>query len=218
VVAKRETHRLIPCLTPPVKSSSVKFLSLLVALSALGSVEMRAVVELQTLVDRSPFAPAGQASGTPTAPAEAATLEFRGLVVDASGASYSVFDMTAQKGKWLRAGDTEGPMRVKSYDEATNTLEVEQNGRAVKLELKRSLITAGQPGLAMAQQSPSNPGQIGANGGPAIGRGEGGPDARRLEAVAAEVRRRRALRNAVRPPNEAAPANTPAAPAAAAPK
>jgi hypothetical protein len=73
-------------------------------------------------------------------------------------------------------------------------LEVEQNGRPVKLTLKRATILAGQPLAAMpgtpVMNGQGNPGEV--------RQAEGGADGRRLEAVAAEVRRRRALRNASR--------------------
>lgn len=171
-----------------------------------------AAVDLQTLVDRSPFAPPGQQAET-AAPAEQATLEFRGVVTDDGGTSYSIFDTTTNKGRWVRAEDENSPIRVKGYDAANGLLEVEQNGRPVKLTLKRATIQAGQPVAAMAAapapvvNGPVNPGEV--------RRTEGGADARRLEAVAAEVRRRRALRNASRaqqgqPPAAPAPATAPA--------
>lgn len=167
-------------------------------------------VELQNLVDRSPFAPPGQ-SGAAAAPAEQPTLEFRGMVTDQAGTSYSIFDTAANKGRWVRADDNNGPVRVRAFDAASSTLEVEQNGRPVKLALKRATIQAGQPVAAMIPSAPQ-PGAIPAPGAE-IKRPEGAADARRLEAVAAEVRRRRALRNAA----GTAQGQPPAAPKPAAP-
>lgn len=166
-------------------------------------------MDLQTLVDRSPFAPPGQSAET-AAPAEQPTLEFRGMVTDDGGTAYSIFDTSTNKGRWVRADDPEASVRVRAYDPSNGTLEVEQNGRPVKLTLKRAVIQAGQPVANMAPNMPMP-------GGPGeVRRPDGNADARRLEAVAAEVRRRRALRNAAqaqqgRPPGQQASAPTPAA-------
>ncbi len=149
-------------------------------------------MDLQTLVDRSPFAPPGGPAST-EAPPEAGTLEFRGVVVDESGTAYSVFDATANRGYWVREGG-DGPIRVKSYNSQDNLLEIDQNGRSVKLQLKRATI---QTGAAIAVSAP-RPGNNQARPPQPGGSPSANPaaDARRLEAVAAEVRRRRALRNA----------------------
>lgn len=167
--------------------------------------------DLQNLVDRSPFAPPGH-SGDSSAPQEQAALEFRGMVTDQAGTSYSVYDTTSNKGRWVRADDANSPIRVRGFDAASNTLEIEQNGRQMKLPLKRAVIQAGQPVTAMIPATPapimnpvpSAPGEMRA-------KPESGADARRLEAVAAEVRRRRALRNAATGTRQGQPA--PGAPA-----
>lgn len=169
-------------------------------------------VDLQTLVDRSPFAPPGQGPDTAGAAEPQGTLEFRGMVTDEAGTAYSIFDTSTNKGRWVRSDDTNSPVQVKGFDAANNTLEVEQNGRSVKLSLKRATIQAGQAVNAMIPsapppQIPGNP----ANQGEAR-KSDGTADARRLEAVAAEVRRRRALRNAARPPQGQPPANAAPAP------
>lgn len=170
-------------------------------------------VDLQTLIDRSPFAPPGQGADTAGAAEPQGTLEFRGVVTDEGGTAYSIFDTSTNKGRWVRADDTNSPVQVKSFDSANNTLEIEQNGRPVKLSLKRATIQAGQAVTAMIPSAPppqvpgnpANPGEV--------RKADSGADARRLEAVAAEVRRRRALRNAARPPQGQPPANATPAPA-----
>ena len=164
----------------------------------------------EALTARNPFAPTVQAVAGP-GEVEQGPLEFRGLVVDASGTAYSLFDSAAAKGFWISAEDTSGPIQVKSYDAASGTLEVSQNGKALKLKLKQAVIQAGQSVAAM-MPPPVNPVTPGKQ--PGIAPGGNANDARRLEAVAAEVRRRRALRNAAQNPAAAAqqsPAPTPAA-------
>ncbi len=160
--------------------------------------------DLQTLIARSPFAPAGGPQlNLGDAPAEQSTLEFRGLVIDESGPSYSVFDASQNRGFWIREGG-DGPLRVRSYNAQESLLEVEQNGRATKLQLKRASVQNGaapapRP-VAAVQPAGGQPGAVGPSN----------PDGRRLEAVAAEVRRRRALRNAAAKPAAEAPAPPPA--------
>ncbi|MCU0793461.1 MAG: hypothetical protein MUE42_11575 [Opitutaceae bacterium] len=162
-------------------------------------------MDLQTLVDRSPFAPPGTSASGGAPVAEQGTLEFRGMVVDESGTAYSVFDASANRGFWIREGE-KGPIQVKSYQAADNLLEVDRGGQAVKLQLKRATIQAGapiaiKPAVVNAPPRPQNGATP--NAAPAAA------DTRRLEAVAAEVRRRRALRNAAAT-GQPAPAATPA--------
>jgi hypothetical protein len=201
-----------------MKPLSAPVYALVSASLAFGAVPLRAV-DLQTLVDRSPFSPPAQAAdGTGTAEPQG-TLEFRGMVTDTEGTSYSIFDTTTNKGRWVRADDANSPVQVKGFDSANNTLEVEQNGKPVKLPLKRAVIQAGQPVSAMVppmpapNAAPANPAAANQN------RPDGAGDARRLEAVAAEVRRRRALRNSANGTRQGqpAPAATPAPAAPAAP-
>lgn len=131
------------------------------------------------------------------------------MVVEPEGTSYSIFDASSQKARWLRVGEGES-FRVKNYDTDNNQLEIEQNGKTVKLSLKRSTIQAG-PAVANLAAPPTG-GQPGNRppGSPDVRRANAPADAQRLEAVAAEVRRRRALRNAAANPG-ATPAPAPAA-------
>jgi hypothetical protein len=202
-----------------MKSVAFKVLGLACALGA-GAGNLSAA-NLQTLLDRSPFAPSGAAAAAAGPQAEQGTLEFRGMVTDGGGTSYSVFDTTANKGRWVREGDDSGPFKVKSYDSVTSTLEIEQDGRATKLSLKRVTIQAGAPVSAMmAAPAPAN-GVVAPGGGDQKRAEPVAADARRLEAVAAEVRRRRALRNSGKPqqgqPTTPVPAPAPAPADAAAP-
>lgn len=192
----------------PLVSKVFGLLSVLVVSNAA------VAVDLQTLIDRSPFAPPGQSAET-AAPVAQGTLEFRGVVTDKEGTAYNIFDASTNKGSWVRADDENSPIKVRGYDAANGQLEVEQNGRPVTLTLKRATIQAGQPVAAMGNvpapnnPNPAGPAQVQRNG-------NGSADARRLEAVAAEVRRRRALRNASRTaPQGQPPANQTPPPAPA---
>lgn len=172
---------------PPFVRKAIGLMSGLVVATAAGA------VDLQTLLDRSPFAPPGQAAVGATA-AEQGTLEFRGVVTDDGGTAYSIFDASTNKGRWVRAGDESSPIKVRGYDAANGLLEVEQNGRPVQLSLKRATIQAGQPVAVMAK--------VATPGGSSLGssrvRRQAPADARQLEAVAERVRRLRASRVAAK--------------------
>lgn len=156
-----------------------------------GSAGLRAA-DLQTLIDRSPFSPPGMAVDA-SAPEPAGTLEFRGLVTDEAGTAYSLFDTSTNKGRWVRADDANGPLRVTGYDAANNVLDVEQNGRALRLSMKRATIQEGQAISAMASPAPSPTARPTTTTTLASRRTA---DAQHLKAVAEEVQNRRKLRQA----------------------
>lgn len=194
-----------------MKHLVLKIIGLGIGLACAGPVF--GVVDFQPLVDRSPFSPPGRELVPGTTEEATGPLEFRGLVVDEEGTAFSIFDSTSSKGSWIRADDPNGPVRVKSFDKVNSVLEVEQNGKPVKLALKRAQIQAGP---SLASMIPAAPAVAAAAGGkPAEVKRDPAADARRLEAVAAEVRRRRAMRNAAQPPAAAQPAAPAPAPAPA---
>ncbi len=153
-----------------------------------------AAPDFQSLIDRSPFAPPKDDS-TGETPTEQGALEFRGMVMEGGETTFSVFDTTANKARWLRVGEGDS-FKIKHFDAGTNQLEVEQQGKSLKLLLKRSTIQAGNPVVAAPQ----------AGGQPSVRLGDPANDTRRLETVAAEVRRRRALRSTPTPAQVPAPA------------
>jgi len=170
-------------------------------------------VDLQSLVDRSPFSPASSGPGGEGAAEPQGTWEFRGVATDAEGTAYSLFDPSTNKGRWLRAEDVDGPVQIKGFDPANNILEIEQDGRAVRLALKRAVIQAGQPVAAMVPPAPvANPGNRAVPGRRnnvfSQGRSQGQaqaqaakPDAavqqQRLQAIAEAARKRREERQAL---------------------
>jgi hypothetical protein len=159
-----------------------------------------AAADLQSLLDRSPFAPPKDQT-TGEKPEEQGMLEFRGMVQEGGEATYSVFDATTNRARWLRVGEGDS-FKIKHFDASTNQLEVERQGKSLKLLLKRATIQTGSAVVAAPQ-----PG-----GQPNARPGDPANDARRLETVAAEVRRRRALRSNPPPAQAPAPVPAPAAP------
>lgn len=171
--------------------TSVKFPLITVVLLSVASVLRGA--DLQPLLDNSPFGRPPAAAST-TVPAAEAPLEFRSLIVEGGHRYFSVFDPSAQRGYWVGEGDEENQsgITVSSYDDDARRLVVNQGGRTYELLLKQANILAGAvptPAVTTAGTGNNDASRVR----PAS---NNAADARRLEAVAAEVRRRRALRQA----------------------
>jgi len=147
-------------------------------------------VVLDDLVKSSPFMPGDQESSAVVAPTENATVEFRGMITTKDGMLFGLYDRTKQIGAWVRKEDKDADFVVQSYDEASDLVVVNYHGQKFNLTLSSAKIATAAPSAP-----PSLPvaGQTGtqAPGGAAVVRVD---DQRRLESIAAEVRRRRALR------------------------
>lgn len=165
---------------------------------------------------RSPFMPEGGAAGaavTPNAP-----LEYRGYMESAEGVQYRLFDSGSKKGFWVQK-DLQNPEGVvfKSHDPVKDTLTVEQGGRSMTLEVRKSRILAGANPAPLPMPPPGGQPPQPSNVAPAVTQAvvlnpTPADEAKRLEAVAAEVARRRALRE------QAAQQPTPPQPAQNAPQ
>lgn len=163
--------------------------------------------------------PEGGAAGaavTPNAP-----LEYRGYMESAEGVQYRLFDSGSKKGFWVQK-DLQNPEGVvfKSHDPVKDTLTVEQGGRSMTLEVRKSRILAGANPVPMPMPLPAGPPQP-SNVAPAVTQAvvlnpTPADEAKRLEAVAAEVARRRALREqAAQQPTPPQPAQNASQPAQA---
>ena len=102
-----------------------------------GASVAHAEVDLQGLVKNSPF-------GEGKAPGEkSGALEFRGVYVDQGVTYFSIYSPATKSSTWVAQGETStGPLNlaVKSYDDSANTVVIENNGQAVKLQLHDSQI------------------------------------------------------------------------------
>jgi hypothetical protein len=146
---------------------------------------------------RSPFLPPETEAAGPTV-TEDAPLQFCGIVGEGENARYCVYDPSRRRSLWLKQGEESGAVQLQNYDPDNRTLSVVQNGRPMVLKLQTAKLgppVAGGPGgplpVAGAPQPGASPlvNTVVTNPTPA-------DEAKRLEAVAAEVRRRRALRQA----------------------
>ena len=143
----------------------------------------------------SPFLPP-QGAGA-AAPTAGAPLEFRGSMEDRDGIKLRIVDPARKSGWWVRVNERNPDLdfTVKQYDSEHDIVVAEQQGRTFTLALRESKVVssgaAGQ-GLAPPPGMPQNMpaaivNSVAVNPTPA-------QEQARLEAVAAEVARRRALR------------------------
>ncbi len=149
----------------------------------------------QASAGRSPFQPEGTAGSVAPPPTIGAPLELRGIVSTKSGFLYGIFDPTKRQSAWVRMNDPGSDFAVRSHDEANDTVTVDFQGRVMTLALKSAKVESMAPLPSPAQVNshrapmPNQPMQPSINPTAA-------DEARRLEGVAAEVRRRRMLRQA----------------------
>ncbi len=146
------------------------------------------------LAASSPFVPPQANAAGPTA---GAPLEFGGYLDTPSGERlYRIKDPARKASEWVRLNERNPKLDVtaKQYDDGHNTLIVEYQGRSLTLaERESKIISAGNVPPPAPVPNPANTmpaavtQSVVVNPSPA-------DEQRRLEAVAAEVARRRALR------------------------
>jgi hypothetical protein len=173
-----------------MRASSLTFLFLM----AIGSVAGQAAEPaglLDTLISSSPF---GQMKGGVAGDAPNQPLEFRGVIEEGGGWVFSIYDTTSRHSRWVGLNAASDDFVVKEYDAIHQTVSVDQHGRTLSLSLKSAPKIA-QAGNQMVMR-PSQPNMIPGMPGP-VGPGmqPGSPaDAQRLQQIAQEIERRRALR------------------------
>lgn len=168
-----------------------------VLIAALLAAAPVAASDLQRLVANSPFAP----TGAPGQAGAAAPLEFRGVFMDQGEYFFSIYNPATKISTWVGLNEAGQEFAVRSYDEGAQAIVADYKGRSLTLRLGKA------PAVAMAPAPTPTPA---ASGGPSPAAVVAAPDsaeAKRLADLAAEIRRRRALRQQVAPgPGSAAPA------------
>jgi len=174
------------------------FTSILLTLGiSLSTIGVSAAISLDGLISNSPFAP-HSATGIQPVTSETGAIEFRGVISSNDGTVFGLYDRTRNQGAWVRQNEKGSDFTVLAYDVANAVVTVEYQGQKLSLALSPSKIESAVPSLnptiaAAPLGAPANPSVSGANS----------TDQRKLESIAAEVRRRRALRvatPAVTPP------------------
>jgi hypothetical protein len=162
---------------------------------ALAGLARLAAVESAAQPSPSPFLPHSVAVAN--APTAGAPLEFRGLMETSEGMRFRLYDPARKAGVWVKLNERDPTLDVvaKQFVSEGESLVVEHQGRTLTLAQRVSkVVSSGSAAQNMAPPPPqmSNVPQavtqaVVVNPTPA-------DEARRLEAVASEVARRRALR------------------------
>jgi hypothetical protein len=151
---------------------------------------------------RSPFTPPAAAAPAAAATSTAGGLEFRGNIDLGDGMQFRLFDPAKKSGVWLRLNqrNEEFDVVARRYDDEQKALTIEHQGRSLTLTMRVAKVVSGG---APAQPPPPAPAPgappPAVNVAPAVTQSvvvnpTPADEQRRLEAVAAEVARRRALR------------------------
>jgi hypothetical protein len=170
---------------------------LVLAIASVAGVSARAV----DLTASSPFLPP---NGSVDAGATSinSPLELHGILSTPEGYKFNLCDQSGHINVWIGLNGAGQPFVVRSQDVAHNRVTVEYQGRELTLSLAQAKITPMymQPTMPMPMPMPQQPQMMGqlpmqqgmVNGGPEDGR-------RRLERIAEEIRRRRAMRAGMQP-------------------
>jgi hypothetical protein len=152
---------------------------------------------------RSPFTPpAAAAPAAAPAPAAGGGLEYRGNIDLGDGVQFRLFDPSKKTGVWVRLNqrNEEFDVVARNYDDEQKALTVEQQGRSLTLPMRVAKVVSGgaPPQMPSGVTAPGAPAPA-INVAPAVTQSvvvnpTPADEQRRLEAVAAEVARRRALR------------------------
>lgn len=154
------------------------------------------------LSSNSPFTNAQAAAAA--APQQQNPIEFAGYLTTKDGIMYVVRDPVKKASTFLKLNERDSAFGVvvKQHDVSQNTLTIEYQGRPMTLEVKKAKIASSgnMPMVPMPAPMPAPmPQPVTANVAPAVTQTvvvnpTAADEQKRLEAVAAEVARRRALR------------------------
>lgn len=163
------------------KSKSKSWLTLKVVLGLLVVSPWGWSAPLDSLVQNSPFAPG------PPAPAANNPLEFRGVFADGGEFFFSIHDPVARTSRWVVLDEPGLPYTVRSYDAAKQAVVADFQGRSLVLVLKKAPVVAASAPLPAVPAASVPAPDIAPTASPP-------EEAARLAAIAAEIRRRRELR------------------------
>ena len=148
------------------------------------------------LASKSPFMPP---QGATNAPTSSAPLQFAGYMDTRDGRIFRIHDPAKKASTWIKLNEKhpDFDVLVKQHDDSQNTLVVEHQGKTLTLAQRQPKIVSG--GSAGQALPPPPPSPVASNVPPAVTQAvvlnpTPADEQRRLEAVAAEVARRRALR------------------------
>ncbi|HWA29304.1 MAG TPA: hypothetical protein VG734_26875 [Lacunisphaera sp.] len=158
--------------------------------------------QFDNLIKNSPF---GQASAPGSQPgSDGSTLEFRGVFSDGGQTYFSLYETASRKSQWVGLKENGLPYFVESYDPEKFSIQVKYRNQPLALTIKQAQIVV--QAMPVAAPLPTNINAV--PGAPAAAVAPASMDeAARMQQVAEEIRRRRALRSPPNlPQNQAPPA------------
>jgi hypothetical protein len=176
----------------------------MIAVGAASGAAAASAQDLNGLLQRSPF---GSTAAGQTATTEG-PLEFRSVLVDQGEYFFSIYQPSTHSSLWVGVNEAGNPFTVQSYDEKTETVKVDFQGRSLSLSLKQAKILAFVQKMPTAPQTAQPPPGSPPNAAPTSSADEAG----RLARIAEEVRRRRAMRQQVTPNQPPGPPQNPNSP------
>jgi hypothetical protein len=152
---------------------------------------------LAQIAAKSPFMPPQSASNA--GPTAGAPLEYRGFIETGEGMQFRVYDPAKKVGTWVKLNERnpEFDVVVKQHDNLQKTLVIEHQGKTLTLAEREAKVVSS--GSAAAAMPPPVAAPVQTNVPPAVTQAvvlnpTPADEQRRLDAVAAEVARRRAMR------------------------
>jgi hypothetical protein len=145
-----------------------------------------------SLAGESPFLPA--ATNTDAAPTQDTQIELRGIMTVGDATMFSIYDSAHHNSVWTHLNETGREFVVRNYDASRDTVTVDFQGRVLTLPLHTAKVVSAPvniPQMATGIRPPPAPQPI---GGPVVLNPTPADEQRRLEAIAAEVNRRRMIR------------------------
>jgi hypothetical protein len=140
------------------------------------------------LVQASPFLPVAGSAAAAAAASTATPVELRGIMTTSEGVVACIYDTAKKTSVWVGADEPGFDFQVRTIDTERETATVFYQGRVISLGLKQAKIASSGPGpVQVAQPAPGNPARA-VTDAPVVTAAD---EQKRLDAVAAEVRRRR---------------------------
>jgi len=166
--------------------------------AALAVAAMRALAA--DLAQASPFLPAGSAATAAGASGPSTPVELRGIMATDGGVACCIYDTAKKTSTWVTVNEAGNDFVLKSIDPSGEAATVFYHGQAMKLALHESKVaSAGSPPVAGTGTAPAVAPSV----------PTASDEQKRLDAVAAEVRRRRLEREKAYQGGPGLPGSTP---------
>jgi hypothetical protein len=155
------------------------------------------------LTPNSPFAPPPSSTADANATTPNSPLELRGILSTPDGDKFNLCDQAGHINTWIGLNEPGQPFVVRSQDMAHHRVTIEYQGRELTLSLAQPKITP----MAMSEQAMPMPQMGGMPPQMQPGSVSASPqdERMRLERIADEIKRRRAMRAAAQQQQESPP-------------